>query len=254
MGSAEVSNDAGATWSSVGSRTAGSFGILTAAGADVAYSGGAQGALIRTKDGGQTWLNVSPPTDSDITGLAGWGSSRLYVLAADGTLQRSDNGGASYSLLNPGTLHVSGLTALDQNRLLLVGDGAALSSDGGETFDRASGKIARARLTAADIAPGAVFAYGPRAIFKSTDQGAHWKAVKTPKRRAVADLDFVGRNIGYLLDTRGVLWKTTNGGSLWNQLPVGQLGFGMAFSNLLDGYVAVGSFGTTGGRARDEDE
>ena len=142
---------------------------------------------------------------------------------------------------------MSGLSALDQNRLLLVGDGAALSRDGGETFDRASGKIARARLNAADVAPGAVFAYGPGAIFKSTDQGAHWKAVKTPKRRAVADLDFVGRNIGYLLDTRGVLWKTTNGGSLWNQLPVGQLGFGVAFSNLLDGYVAVGSFGTTGG-------
>ena len=247
VGSAEVSNDAGATWSSVGSRTAGSFGILTATAADVAYSGGAQGALIRTNDGGQTWANVSPPTDSDIMGLAGWGPSRLYVLAADGTLQRSDNGGTSYSLLNPGTMNASGLSALDQNRLLLVGDGAALSRDGGETFDRASGKIARARLNAADIAPGAVFAYGPRVIFKSTDQGVHWKAVKTPKRRAVADLDFVGRNIGYLLDTRGVLWKTTNGGSLWNQLPVGQLGFGVAFSNLLDGYVAVGSFGTTGG-------
>ena len=116
-------------------------------------------------------------------------------------------------------MNASGLSALDQNRLLLVGDGAALSRDGGETFDRASGKIARARLNAADIAPGAVFAYGPRVIFKSTDQGVHWKAVKTPKRRAVADLDFVGRNIGYLLDTRGVLWKTTNGGSTLEPAP-----------------------------------
>jgi photosystem II stability/assembly factor-like uncharacterized protein len=244
VGSAEVSSDAGSTWTAVGSRTAGSFGALAATAANTAYSGGAQGALVRTNDGGQTWTNVSPPTDSAITGLAGWGPSRLYVLAADGTLQRSDNGGASYSLLNPGTLHVDGLLALDPNRLLLVGGGAALSTDGGDTFDSATGKIARARLNAADLAPGALFAYGPRAVFKSTDRGAHWKAVKTPKRRAVADLDFVGRNIGYLLDTRGVLWKTTNGGSLWTQLPVGQLGFGLAFSNLLDGYVAVGSFGT----------
>ena len=246
-GSAEVSSDAGSTWSSVGSRTAGVFGTLAATAANIAYSGGAQGALVRTNDGGQTWANVSPPTDSTITALAGWGPSRLYVLAADGTLQRSDNGGASYSLLNPGTLHVDGLLALDPNRLLLVGGGAALSTDGGETFDSATGKIARARLNAADLATGAVFAYGPGAIFKSTDRGAHWRALRTPKRRAIADLDFVGRNIGYLLDTRGVLWKTTNGGSLWKQLPVGELGLRMAFSNLLDGYVAVGAFGTTGG-------
>jgi photosystem II stability/assembly factor-like uncharacterized protein len=247
VGSAEVSSDAGSTWSAVGSRTAGTFGVLTATAANTAYSGGAQGALVRTNDGGQTWTNVSPPTDSAITGLAGWGPSRLYVLAADGTVQRSDNGGASYSLLNAGTLHVDGLLALDANRLVLVGGGAALSTDGGETFDSATGKIARARLNAGDLALGAVFAYGPRAVFKSTDRGAHWKAVRTPKRRAVADLDFVGRNIGYLLDTRGVLWKTTNGGSLWKQLPVGQLSFGLAFSNHLVGYVAVGAFGTTGG-------
>ena len=246
-GSAEVSNDTGSTWSPVGSRTAGAFATLTAASANIAYSGGSQGALVRTKDAGQTWSNVSPPTESDITGLAGWGQERLYVLAVDGTLQRSDNGGVSYSLLNPGTMHVSGLAALDENRLLLVGAGAALSKDGGDSFDRASGKIARADLVAVDVAPGAVFAYGPRAIFKSSDQGAHWKAVKAPKQGTVTDVDFVGRNIGYLLNSRGVVWKTTNGGALWKQLPVGQLGFGLAFSNLLDGYVAVGSFGTTGG-------
>ena len=59
-GSAEVSSDAGSTWSSVGSRTAGVFGTLAATAANIAYSGGAQGALVRTNDGGQTWANVSP--------------------------------------------------------------------------------------------------------------------------------------------------------------------------------------------------
>jgi len=246
-GSAEVSNDAGAAWISVGSRTAGSFGVLTATSANVAYSGGGQGALVRTKDGGQTWTNVSPPTESTIAALAAWGPERLYVLAQDGTLQRSDNGGTSYRLLNPGTQQLSALAALDENRLLLVGDGVVISKDGGETFDRPSGKIARARLDGADVAPGAVFAYGPGSIYKSPDQGAHWTPVKRPKRLFVADLDFVGRNIGYAVDYDGKVWKTTNGGSLWKQLPVGQLGFAISFSNLLDGYLAVGSFGTTGG-------
>ena len=123
VGSAEISSDAGSTWSSVGSRTAGVFGTLAATAANIAYSGGAEGALVRTNDGGQTWSNVSPPTDSTITALAGWGPSRLYVLAADGTLQRSDNGGAS-TPVEPGHVARGRAPGLDPNRLLLVGAAA----------------------------------------------------------------------------------------------------------------------------------
>jgi photosystem II stability/assembly factor-like uncharacterized protein len=247
FGSAEISADAGSTWASVGGRVAGSFGVLAATSESVAYAGGANGVLVRTGDGGQTWSNVSPPTEAQITGLAGSGPSRLYVLASDGTLQRSDNGGTSYSLLNQGTAQVLGISALDPDRLLLLGNGLVLSKNGGETFEAATGKIARAHLTAADVAPGAVFASGPLAIFKSTDRGAHWAPVKKPKRREIADLDFVGRNIGYLLDSRGALWKTINGGQLWKQLFVGGPGYAVEFSNHLEGYVAVGGFGSVPG-------
>lgn len=245
LGSAEISADAGATWASVGSRVAGSFGVLAAASDSVAYAGGAQGVLVRTADSGQSWTNVSPPTDSSITSLAGVGPSRLYVLASDRTLQRSDNGGASYSLLNPGTANPVAIAALDVDRLLLLGQGLPfLSTNGGESFERASGKLARADLQAADLAPGAAFAYGDLSIAKSVDSGVHWTSVKKPKKRAIADLDFVGRNTGYLLDTRGMLWKTTNGGRLWRQLMLGAPGSAVEFSNALNGYVVVNGFGS----------
>jgi photosystem II stability/assembly factor-like uncharacterized protein len=245
LGSAEISADAGATWESVGSRVAGSFGVLAAASDTVAYAGGAQGVLARTADSGQSWTNVSPPTDSVITSLSGAGPSRLYVLSSDRTLQRSDNGGASYSLLNPGTANPVAIAALDVDRLLLLGQGLPfLSKNGGETFERASGKLPRADLRAADLAPGAAFAYGDLTIAKSIDRGVHWTAVKKPKKRAIADLDFVGRNTGYLLDSRGALWKTTNGGRLWRQLAVGAPGYAVEFSNGLNGYVAVRGFGS----------
>jgi photosystem II stability/assembly factor-like uncharacterized protein len=244
LGSAEISGDAGATWESVGSRVAGSFGTLAAASDTVAYAGGAQGVLARTVDGGQSWSNVSPPTESPITSLAGSGSSRLYVLATDGTLQRSDNGGSSYSLLNPGTARPTAIVAIDPDRLLLLGNGLVFSRNGGETFAPASGKSARGQFRAADLAVGAVFAYGAPRIAVSTDRGAHWKAFKKPKRRAIADLDFVGRNLGYLLDSRGALWKTTNGGSSWRQLAVGASGYAVEFSSALNGYVAVHGFGS----------
>lgn len=244
LGSAETSNDAGDTWSAVGTRVAGTFGVLSASTGSIAYAGGAVGVLARTADGGQTWSNVSPPTEATVTGLAAAGPSRLYVLAGDGTLQRSDNAGQSYSLLNTGTLRPLGIAAIDGDRLLLLGAGLSRSDDGGETFEAASGSIARTRLSSADIAGGAVFAYGDLALFASTDRAVHWTRVPKPKGRAIVDVDFATRRLGYLLDTRGTLWKTTNGGLRWAQVQsLGAAGRAVEFSSASAGYVVIRGFG-----------
>lgn len=250
LGSAEISNDTGATWTAVGTHALGAFTTLTASG-NVAYAGGLRGALARTGNGGQSWSTVSPPTDADIRSVAAAGPDRLYVLDSEFSLQRSDNGGASYSLLNPGSFRPYALAAIDHDRLLLLGSGISLSRDGGETFTRATGKIARESPEAADLAPGAVFVWGHAfrhsSLFVSTDRGDHWKPVAKPKRRGILDVDFVGRNLGYVLDVSGNLWKTTNGGHDWKSLPgVGSPGFAIEFSSPLDGYVAVqGYFGSS---------
>ena len=146
FGSAEVSSDGGATWSSVGSRIAGVFYVLAAVSDSVAYAGGRQGLLARTTDRGQSWANVSPPTDTAITALAGSGD-RLYVLASDQTLQRSDNGGQSYSLLNSGRGPFAALHAVDPDRLLLVGfRGVTRTADGGETFQQVADRTSVERF------------------------------------------------------------------------------------------------------------
>ena len=142
FGNAEVSDDAGATWGAVGTRIAAAFNTLAAASPNVAYAGGEHGALVRTGDSGQNWSSVSPPTDAASISLAGVGPDRLYVLAADGSLQRSDNGGASYSLLNPGSFRARAIAAVDEDRLLLLGSGIALSKNAGGSFDRAGGPVA----------------------------------------------------------------------------------------------------------------
>jgi len=250
FGNAHVSNDAGATWSLVGARVDGSFHVLAPTAPTVAYAGGEQGALARTNDAGQTWSSVNPPTNASIVSLAGSGPDRVYAYASDGSLERSDNGGQSYSLLNPGTFRPAAIAAIDPDRLLLLGRGLALSTNGGDSFTPATGKIARAQLNAADLATGAVFAFGRSRIFASKDRGSHWREVAKPKRRAIMDIDFVGPNIGYLLDTRGALWKTTNGGGNWKVLSaVGWPGYQVEFSSPLNGYLAIRGFGSirTGG-------
>ena len=251
-GSAEVSNDSGATWEAVGTRLAGTYRVLATGSPSVAYAGGSAGALARTRDGGQTWVNVSPPTEAAVTGIAASSDERLYVLGSDGTLQRSDNGGGSYRLLNAGGVRPLAIIALNPDRLLLVGQrGLAESVNGGESFETVGGSATRrAVLAAADMASGAVFAYGPRAAFVSTNQASTWRRVGLPKKRSITDLDFATARIGYALDSRHVLWKTTDGGRHWRQL----LGLGttggsaIVFSGPRTGYVSIQAFGRLSGR------
>jgi photosystem II stability/assembly factor-like uncharacterized protein len=105
--------------------------------------------------------------------------------------------------------------------------------------------VAGSQFGAADLAAGAVFAYGNRSVFVSIDRGGSWQRVKTPKRRSIADLDFVTERVGYLLDTRGALWKTTKRGRSWRPVTgVGAAGSAVEFSSGRNGYVVVRGFGS----------
>ncbi|HET7856100.1 MAG TPA: hypothetical protein VFL41_06545 [Gaiellaceae bacterium] len=252
FGSAEVSDDSGATWDAVGSRIAGAFTVLAASSETVAYAGGAQGVLARTKDAGQTWQNVSPPTDAPIVGLAGAPQDRLYVLGADQSLQRSDNGGQSYRLLNPESPGpFAAVAAIGSDNLLLVGfRGVIRSTDGGETFERVQDSDVRSKLlNAVDQAPGVVVAFSPRVAALSADGGRSWSKVRLPKKRAIRDLDFATRSIALLLDSRGELWRTADAGRIWRVLPTlgTSRGRSLELADARNGYVVVNQFGSLNG-------
>jgi photosystem II stability/assembly factor-like uncharacterized protein len=243
QGTAAISDDAGANWRTVGSRISGSFLVLHAASDTAAYAGGSNGVLARTINAGQTWANVSAPTASTITGIAAPTADRVFVLASDGTVQRSNNGGVSYRLLSTGTTaKPRAITALNANTVLLVGPiGVRRSKDGGETFRASTAKAVRgAGLGATDDAGGTVVVYGSKAIAVSSDGGNTWRAVKRPRKQAIRDLDFVSPKVGFLLDQRGRLWKTTNAGRKWGQLnTTGASGYLIEFADARDGYLAI---------------
>lgn len=220
FGSAETSDDGGANWHAVGSRIQGSFHVLYAVSGLVAYAGGDNGVLARTVDGGQTWANISPPTSGRILGIAAPSAETLFVLAADGTLQRSDNGGASYRILNTGTNIVpSSVAALDGQNILLIGPrGVRRSINGGDEFLPVAGKaVANALVRSVERVGKTVYVYGDRALLVSKDGGATWKVAKMPAKRSIRDLSFGTAASGFLLDTRGDLWTTANGGRRWQE-------------------------------------
>jgi photosystem II stability/assembly factor-like uncharacterized protein len=248
LGSAEVSSDGGETWTAVGDRIAGSFRELHAATASVAYAGGVDGILARTTDGGQHWRNVSAPTSASIVGIAAPTPDRVFVLASDGSLQRSDNGGASYKLLDPGRMPLA-IVALAGDQVVLVGPrGIRRSVNAGERFSNVTARAVRnVLLYGADRAGSAVVAFGPKHLLASSNSGAGWRRLAAPRKRTIRDASFVSASVGYVLDVRGRLWRTSDAGRHWKELlGVGSLGaYRVTFTDARNGWLAVGSFGRT---------
>jgi photosystem II stability/assembly factor-like uncharacterized protein len=250
-GATVVSGDAGVTFSPIpasGGRIAGPFLRLRAASATEAFAAGRAGTLARTTDGGETWSDLGVPTTGDVIDVSFPTVNTGYALDSTGTLLKSNNGGGSWSLLNTGTqARPASVVALDANRVLLIGPrGVRRSSDGGNTFAAVrSGGIAKAALRDADVARGAVFAYGSKVFYVSTNGGTSWKTVKRPSKNGLRKVDFITSKRGFALDTQGRVWSTSNRGKRWSQLVgTGTLSsYDLAFSASNRGYLAVSSFG-----------
>lgn len=247
LGTTVVSNDAGKTWSGIGASGLGDdFVRLRASSSLLAFATGENGALAKTTDGGVSWANVGVSTSSRVRDASFATETVGFALDIGGTLFRTDNGGVSWKILNTGTSTAPrALLALDANRILLIGPrGIRRSTDGGGSFAPVRGRVARANLIDYDRAGSAVFVFDFKSVFVSTTAGQSWKKVKRPPTRADLEaVDFVSAKRGFILTYEGRLWRTTNGGRKWREVPLGSdSGFELAFSDSNNGFVAVRDF------------
>ena len=247
-GSAEVSDDAGVTWAPVGKRAGGQFTVLRAVSSTLAFAAGNGGALARTQDSGQSWSSVNPPASAQIRDVASPDGQKIYVIDSSGGLERSTDGGSSYQSLSTAGITPSAVVAIGADRVLLVGRRSLLLSAGaGDRFRRVTPQLAKKDiLSSADRAPGALFAYGARALLVSTDAARTWRHMKLP-RLARSDslrrVDFVAPRLGYVLTGTRRVFKTRDAGHHWAELlSTGGAGGDLAFSDPRHGYLTAPGF------------
>jgi photosystem II stability/assembly factor-like uncharacterized protein len=117
------------------------------------------------------------------------------------------------------------------------------SEDAGATFSAVTDPVAsKASLFSGEAVAGAAFAWGSRTLLASDDGGRRWTKVTLPsKKTGIAAVDFVSKDAGWLLDSRGLLFSTRNRGRKWTESistgPGGNSPYGMSFSGLTKGYL-----------------
>lgn len=240
-GTSVISDDSGADFSPVGSRLSGSFSNLRSVYGGRAYAPGRDGRVARTVDGGRSWTAFGVSTAGDIRDVSFPVPAIGYALDLGGSLLRTDNAGESWRILDTGSPSTAqAVVALDARRVVLIGPrGVRRSTNAGASFGASKSKaVRRASLFDADRVGSAVVAYGTRSVAISRDGGKRWSKIRTPRGK-IAQVDFVSRRRGFLLQQSGRILTTANGGRRWRALPaVGTRAItGIAFTDARRGYA-----------------
>jgi photosystem II stability/assembly factor-like uncharacterized protein len=229
----------------------GPFSRLRSGTATLVLAPGEGGKLGRSTDSGRHWGTVQVPTSSNLRDAWFVDQNTGFVLDSAGQVQRTIDGGDGWSEIATGTTaHPNALYAADANVVLLFGPkGIRRATSGTDPrFDPVDSKVANsATLTDYDRTAGlALFAYGPRKLIVSSDQGASWRAVQGPvKAPRYRRVDFLTGKLGYALLESGRLFWTRNGGKSWSEmLGTGTArGFDLSFADATNGYLSIDRFG-----------
>ncbi|HEX8067587.1 MAG TPA: YCF48-related protein [Thermoleophilaceae bacterium] len=250
-----VSDDAAATFARTSAVLPQIYHRLRLTSPSTAFAPGTSGSVARTTDSGATWAAVGVPTTNDIVDVSFPTADLGYAVDVQGAVFRTDNGGGSWAILGEaasGARPNAISAAADGNTVMLVGPvGVLRSADGGQHFDKVDAKaVSKGRFEDVDRVPGAVFLSGAKVIGLTTNEGQSWTALPRPGRGAtIEQLDFVDSKTGFVLTSDGRVWSTRDRGKHWTELlTVGHSdAYGLAFGSKNDGYLAVSSFGGSGG-------
>lgn len=247
-GAMALSEDGGQTIGSVGVRLGEAFTALRAGRqAGTAYALGAGGRLAQSVDGGRSWSRADVPTGADLVDVSFPSAVTGYAIDRAGGLFATGSGGREWAPLGTGTtIDPAAVLSPERATVLLVGPrGLRRSDDAGRSFsDVQDPAVLGVPLERADVAGEALVVSGRRAIARSEDGGQTWDPVPAPPSR-LAGVDFVSPAAGFALGTDGRVWRTTDAGRRWAELPAigNRTGRLVAFSTARRGYVAVDRFG-----------
>ena len=192
---------------------------------------GHHNGLMRSTDGGHTWAPLIERPNFDAMNLAvSRASPRRVYLAGHDVFEMSIDGGRTWQPVShdlPGTdIHGFAMSPDDASRLyaFVVPYGLFESSDGGQSWERATGQVPGdvMALGAAGGTPEVLYAGGMRSgLLRSADGGATWMRLSlgdAPRGVMTIAVDATSRQTIYV-GGGGGLYKSADNGASWRKLP-----------------------------------
>lgn len=228
--------DAGATWTSAGKLSSGTLYEIRFADANNGAVCGSRGEVFVTTNAGAVWTKTQNPYNTSLYALGlQLPSKRLVAAGNSGVISTSTDWGATWTMcsVSPTVQLMKRIHFVNPNTGYTVGGSAVASDSLGEVLKTTNGgstwtKLAFNPKTRSNSVSflnenvGWVGGIGVNGIFKTTNGGATFTAGTVNGTAGATttwyDIQFGDANTGYAGGTGGILVKSTDGGTTWNNL------------------------------------
>jgi len=184
------------------------------------------GAIVHTTDGGENWSLQASGTNKDLNCVCFTDTSTGWTCGSQGTILKTTDGGNSWSPQN--SLTVYNLLSTDfanESTGWVVGVSGTIlkTTNGGANWMPQNSPFAEiiSDVDFVDSLYGWAATYASGAIettiIKTTDGGDFWELVTVPMLipLPVFSVDFVDRNIGWVVGYLEIIYKSIDGGNNW---------------------------------------
>ncbi len=190
-----------------------------------AYTFSTNPTIYYTTNGGTNWSTNADIPKVDV--LKFFDATHGIVLNGRNVYQ-SVNGGQNWTLIAPNGMPnaANDLSFGSSSNVLITATSNAkpnISIDGGLTWSAISPNLTFQRSFSVTAISDTDFWVGDdiSSIIHSTDGGVTWVETSGPDRNLIQDVLFVNRQVGFATGMRGMLLRTENGGSSWEDISFG---------------------------------
>ncbi len=195
------------------------------------FIGGNSGVLFRTNDGGTNWTAVNPGTTDDIKSIFFTDANTGYIGAGrfQCLLLKTTNGGLNWTQQNLGLQYgARSVNFIDANNGVAAYQTTNIIKTTNAGINWSNIQTSNTFVTAAWMcSPAIIYAVGSTGISKTTNGGANWVS-QGPNTGDLLTVCFTDSLNGQAAGRNGLMLRTTNGGTNWNNITV---------SGLLDIYM-----------------
>jgi photosystem II stability/assembly factor-like uncharacterized protein len=231
MSLAFTTTDGGVSWKPLTTIAPGVVTRLYRFDASTIYAVGPD-TLLRSTDGGATFTQRPFGAGLNLTSIHCADTATCLITTAGGELDRTTDGGATATPITASSVPLAAAAFASPTRAVAVGTAGktVVSDDAGVNYAAIGGDIGGAfsRLRSGPN-PTSAYAPGEKGQMALTlDGGVTWKIASVSTSADLVDTSWADPQTGYVIDARGGLFRSANGGASWSTLAPGPGGAAQA--------------------------